>query len=530
MTETAPFRVKLGNMRPRAGAASLEDLEPFQTRNTATAFEAAGQGRRLANFQPSRAHINASIQANGRTLIKRARFMVENNGYAGNATDIWAGWVVGEGIMPRFQRVTALEPELDALKEEFRLWQDECDADEQTNYSGFQEKVEREVFIAGECFVRIRRRRQSDMNRTRIPLQFQILPSEMLDLSFNSQLANGNVIRMGIEFDQIGRRVAYHFWRLHPDDFHYTTVSNTRTRVPADQVFHVFNARQAGQIRGVSKFARALLKIFSLDAYDDAELDRKKTAAMYAGFVTKQGEGSPIDNPDPDADDEDPIPLEPGAMVVLNDGESVDFSKPADVGGSYEPFMYRTILQLCAALGIPYAYLTGDCTKGNFSNVRTDIMNFRRRVSQHQKNVTVPQLCRKMIAEFLAVAELAGVISSAKGYRTTHIPPAMPWLDPRVDVEADIRAVRSGFKSRAHVAGENGFDIDELDADRAAENARIDGLKLIYDTDPRRTSAAGNNNAVSPGFGYTDADNEAATAEEVASMNTNDQGGGNAQD
>lgn len=528
MTEPA-FRVKLGNMRPRAGAASLADLEPFQTRNTATAFEGAGQGRRLANFQPSRAHINAGIQANGRTLVKRARFMVENNGYSGNATDIWAGWVVGEGIMPRFQRKTTDEAELAALKEEFQLWAEECDADEQTNFSGIQEKVEREVFIAGECFVRVRRRRQSDMKRTKIPLQLQILPFEMLDLSYNVQLQNGNTIRMGIEFDQIGRRVAYHFWRLHPDDFHYTTVSNTRTRVPADQVFHVFNARQAGQIRGVSKFARALLKLFTLDEYDDAELDRKKTAAMYAGFVTKTGEGSAIDNPDPEADDEDPIPLEPGAMVVMNQGESVEFSKPADVGGSYEPFIYRTLLQLCAALGIPYAYLTGDTTKGNFSNVRTEIMNFRRRVSQHQKNVTIPQLCRKVIAEFLAVAELAGVVSRAAAYKVTHIPPAMPWLDPRVDVEADVRAVRAGFKPRAHVAGENGFDVEELDADRAAENARVDGLKVIYDTDPRRTTASGNNAAVSPGFGYTDADNEAATAEEVASMQSNDQGGGNGQ-
>lgn len=520
------FRVKVGNVRPRVNAASLTDLAPFETRNTASAFEAAGQGRRLANFQPSRAHVNAAIQANGRTLVKRARFMVENNSYAGGAVDVWAAWSIGDGILPRFVEKAGKTAASDTLKAEFLAWAKECDAEGQTNLSGIQEKVAREVYIAGECFVRIRRRRPGDMRATKVPLQFQIYPSEMLDLAYNTSIPGGNVVRMGIEFDQIGRRVAYHFWRFHPDDYHMNTMtSNERTRVPADQVLHVFDARQGGQIRGVSKFARAIVKLFSLDAYDDAEIERKKTAALYAGFVTKQGEGSPID---PDGlDDDEPIDLEPGAMVVLNDGEKIEFSRPADVGGSYEPFMYRTLLQVATALGIPYAYLTGDTTKGNFSNVRTEIMNFRRRVSQAQKNMIIPQLCEKIIQEFMATAELAGVVEDARVFTVSHIPPAMEWLDPRSDVEADKSAVRAGFKSRADVAGANGYDVEELDADRAAENERVDRLKIIYDTDPRRTSGAGNNNAVASGFGYTDSEHEAVDPEDVAKQNA---AGGNQGD
>jgi capsid protein len=41
-----------------------------------------------------------------------------------------------------------------------------------------------------------------------------------------------------------------------------------------------------------------------------------------------------------------------------------------DSGGTYEPFQYRTLLQIGAALGVPYGYLTGDTAKGNFSNTR----------------------------------------------------------------------------------------------------------------------------------------------------------------
>ena len=50
----------------------------------------------------------------------------------------------------------------------------------------------------------------------------------------------------------------------------------------------------------------------------------------------------------------------PGAVVNLQDGEDVKFSEPADVGPNYEGFQYRTLLQLCAALGVPYAELS--CT------------------------------------------------------------------------------------------------------------------------------------------------------------------------
>ncbi|WP_412842375.1 phage portal protein, partial [Cereibacter sphaeroides] len=47
------------------------------------------------------------------------------------------------------------------------------------------------------------------------------------------------------------------------------------------------NLHGAGrQLRGVSRFAPAIVKLFLLDQYDDAELDRKKVAAMYAMFIT----------------------------------------------------------------------------------------------------------------------------------------------------------------------------------------------------------------------------------------------------
>ncbi len=56
--------------------------------------------------------------------------------------------------------------------------------------------------------------------------------------------------------------------------------------MPASEVIHILDPVEAGQLRGVSRFAAAVVKLFTLDLYDDAELERKKTAAMFAMFIT----------------------------------------------------------------------------------------------------------------------------------------------------------------------------------------------------------------------------------------------------
>nr|WP_246180233.1 phage portal protein [Microvirga thermotolerans] len=478
-------------------------FSPFTPAGSASSFEGAGYGRRLRNFSPSHAHVNAALQSAGRTLVKRARFLVENNAYAGNAVDVWAAWVIGDGICPRFP---VQDPERRRkLKKLWNKWVKEADAECQTNFYGLQEKIVREAYISGECFVRLRTRRPGDMKT--VPLQLQVMPSEMLDLTYNADLGGGNFIRMGIEFDAIGRRVAYHFWRNHPDDYRAKTLSGSeRIRVPASEVLHIFDARQAGQIRGVSRFARAIVKIFSGDTYDDAEMERKKTAALYAGFVTQNGEQSPVDS-DSDDDDAAPVPIEPGAMLALRDGEDVKFSSPADVGGSYEPFQYRTTLQVSVALGIPYAYLTGDTTKGNFSNVRTEIVNFRRKISQFQQNVIIPQGCEPVAERWLELAEATGLLKAGDDARDEDwLPPRMEWVDPRVDVETAIKEVRAGFATRGQVIASKGYDREDIDDERERENEEADSKGLIYDTDPRRVSSVGMSNAVPTGSGYLESE------------------------
>ena len=76
--------------------------------------------------------------------------------------------------------------------------------------------VARALFEAGECFIRFRPRRPEDGYL--VPLQIQLLESEMCPFGKNEKAPNGNFIMNGIELDFLGKRAAYWFYPVHPGD------------------------------------------------------------------------------------------------------------------------------------------------------------------------------------------------------------------------------------------------------------------------------------------------------------------------
>ena len=440
-------------------------------------FDATSGQRRLKGFVTSRAHVNALIAASGPEMNARARWLVRNNGYAANAIESWAANTVGDGISPNSSIAQAARK--DAVQRLWLAWTDDADAEGLTDFYGLQRRAAREVFMTGEVFLRFRPRRPED--GLAVPLQIQMLPSEMLPLQHNSIDGNGNAIRQGIEFDLLGRRVAYHFLRRHPGDSTDPGLSGETVRVPASEVLHVIDPVEAGQLRGVSRFAPAIVKLFLLDQYDDAELDRKKVAAMYAMFVTSPAPDNPLAPPDEEYE------VAPGQVVRLDPGEDVTVSAPADSGSTYEPFQYRTLLQISAALGIPYGYLSNDGAKGNFSNSRLSLIEFRRRVSAWQHSVMVFQMCRPVWARFMDVAVLSGGLRlpgydrrRAEYLACNWLPTKWEWVDPLKDANAEIAQIEAGLKSRTQAIAERGYDAEQVDAEIARERDRERRLGLDF--------------------------------------------------
>ena len=450
-------------------------------------YEAAANTRRTTGWTPTASDINTLVFRNLDTLRSRSRDMVRRNPWAANALDAFVGNCIGTGIKPQAQHPDA---EInDAIQKLWLQWTDEADASGLTDFYGLQALACRSVAEGGECFVRLRPRRPKD--GLSVPLQLQLLEAEHLPTNENRRLENGNYVRAGIQFNALGQRTAYFLYREHPGDALNPMASTELVQVPADSVLHLFRALRPGQLRGQPWLTQVLIKLHELDQYDDAELVRKKTAAMFAGFVTKNapedqilGEGAA------DASGNALAGLEPGTLQVLLPGEDVKFSTPADVGATYETFMRVQLRSIAAGIGITYEQLTGDLTGVNYSSIRAGLLEFRRRVEAFQHQTIVYQLCARVWRRWIEAAVLSGALPRAAiGTGAKWIPPGFAWVDPLKDIKAQIMAVRAGFKSRAEVVSEQGYDAQAIDREIAADNERADSLGLEYDSDPRKEPA-----------------------------------------
>jgi capsid protein len=185
-------------------------LDRFRRRGTGgpaavrARLEGATAKRRLRGWNPPLENINALVASGGPRLLARSRELVVSNGYAANACEAFAANLVGDGIKP--SSLVEDGGVRDRIQRLWLAWTDEADADGLTDFYGLQAMVAREMFVAGECFVRLRLRPRRAEDGLVVPLQLQLLQSEMLPFEKTGTVANGNPIRCGIEFDLIGRR------------------------------------------------------------------------------------------------------------------------------------------------------------------------------------------------------------------------------------------------------------------------------------------------------------------------------------
>lgn len=455
-------------------------------------YEGAAEGRRSSGWDAPDTGPNSLIMPALRNLRSRSRAAVRNDPYAANVIDKRVSNLIGTGITPQPRLLDkALRNAMQVLWED---WVDESDADELTDFYGQQALVARTVEQSGECFVRLRPRRMED--GLAVPLQLQCLAPEFVPHDKFEVTRSGNVIRAGIEFNGIGRRVAYWCYRNHPSDKTSLNAGyNALVRIPAEQILHIFEPLEPGQLRGVPRLAPVLKRLRSLDNYDDAVLFRQEVANLFAGFVRKPAPdgppqmdmltGAPVTY---DRDGFTPmVALEPGTMQELLPGEQVEFSDPPDGGNNYPDFMRQQLMAAAAGAGLPYELMTGDMRDVNDRAIRVVLTEFRRRLEQLQFSVYVHQLCRPVRSAWMDMAVLAGALDLVdytqrrrEYQRTRWVPQGWAYIHPVQDVQSRMLEVGAGFASRSEMCLRSGTDAEIVDEENAADIARAKDLGLKY--------------------------------------------------
>lgn len=486
-------------------------------RNSAL-YEAGSQTRRTIGWRAPTASANAGVLSNLTTLRDRSRAATRNDGYAKGIVDKKVANVIGTGIKPMSLAPASVVvphpvtgqpvPLPEAIEALWLLWTDESDADGLLDFYGQQEQAVRAMLEGGESFTRIRPRALED--GLSVPLQLQVLEPELCPHTHNAWSADVR-IRAGIEFNRIGRRVAY--W-LHParpelDDY---DASQLRP-VPAHNIAHLFEPLRPGQLRGLPVLTQALITLHETGKYKDATILKQQLSNMFVAFLKRPPmtgdaellhpmSGQPVQASD---DGKPLLPLEPGMFQELDPGQEVQFSTPPPATG-YPDFMRQVLFGVAAATNVPYEVLTGDMRGVNDRTVRVVLNEFRRHVQALQHHLVVHQFCRPIWQAWMDRVFLSQALPIPLDYLANPKPwtavkwvaQGWPYIHPVQDIEADKQAVRSGFTSRSGVVSGRGEDVGVIDREQAEDNARADRLRLRYDSDGRTPASASSLRELTP--------------------------------
>lgn len=412
-------------------------------------------------------------------LRNRARDLERNNPLIKRAISTFQGNVVGDGIIGEIKDLP--KTKLEKANSVWSEWADkiEVDAAGKLNLYGIQSLVAKTVFRDGEVLIRRRIRRESD--GLFFPLQLQTLEADFLDHNKTENLKNGNFIIQGVEFNSIGKIVAYWLFDEHPGG-NVTGRSNlVPKRVEASEIIHCFNVNRPGQVRGVSEIAPVIVTVKDLDDFLYATLEKQKIVASFAGFITDV-------NAEPEDSTNNLIDIEPGSIEELPPGKDIKFSNPP-ASENFREFVVQYIKQVAVGLNLSYEVLSGDLSDVNFSSARMGWLEFQRHIDVWRWNTIIPQVLDPIFGWFKEVYVYTGGDISKAAMDWT--PPRREMIDPTKEVPAMKEAVRSGFTSLKAVHKSYGYESDKIFDEIKESNEKVDELGLVLDSDPRNTNKTG---------------------------------------
>ena len=401
-----------------------------------------------------------------------SRELERNNDYAKKYLSMLEIGVIGKDGFTLQNRARDLSGVLDKkanqiIEAEWKLFckKGNCTVDGLMSFLGAKKVVLRSTARDGETLVRIVRGFKN-------PWKFalQLLEGDVLDEQLNiSDGPSQNLIKMGIEYNEWGRPIAYHIREKHPGDYFGSQKSaNTYKRVPANAIIHVFRPERPTQGRGIPWMRTAARRMNILGEYEYAELVAARIGASKMGFYVPNPEGGADIVPDDEDEEGNPIQeAEPGVFEKLPSGYN-DFKTfmPEHPTGNYGPYTKEVKRGMSSGLGVAYNGLANDLEGVNFSSLRSGVLEERDNWREIQ-NWFIESFVDQVRAAWLEMLLLTNRTNlpyakydkfNAAEWRGR----SFDWVDPEKDINADLAAIRGGLKTRSQVVAERGMDLEDI--------------------------------------------------------------------
>jgi len=464
-------------------------------------YQGATVSRLTSDWVTQSTSADAEIKGSLPRLRNRSRQLVRDNDYARQAVRAVRNNVVGTGIklqaQVRMQRGGGRldQPVNDAIERAWRQWSKKqyCHTGGRLSWHDMERLVIGSMCESGEVFIR---KVRQPFGGSRVAFSLEVIESDLLDDTYTGKsTVDGNEWRMGVECDKWGRPVQYAFLNKHPGDSPFQGQPGPRHKlVPADEIIHLYLMDRPGQTRGVPWLATAIQRLHHLQGYEEAEVIRARASSALMGFITSdEGElqGDEV------YDGERVSNFEPGVFKYLAPGESVTVPQLDAPDGQFEPFLRAMLRAMAAGVGCSYESISRDFSQSNYSSSRLSLLEDRDHWRALQQYL-IENFHQPVFEAWLEMAVLSGVLNlpayetDPERYRMVRwMPRGWAWVDPAKEVQAYKEAVRCGFKTLGEVVSEQGGDLEELMAARAAELEMAEELELYFDTDPDQLDGNG---------------------------------------
>lgn len=336
----------------------------------------------------------------------------------------------------------------------------------------------------------------------------QFIDSQALPVDYDRKLNNGNVIKMGVEFNEWRKPVAYHIEITAALKDSYSHSGRFFQRIPAEFVIHRFLPEYAWQSRGIPAVTTALLRMNMLKGYEEAELMASRVASSKMGFFVDSADGGKyVGDGEQDAEGNYITDAEPATFERLPAG--VDFREwnPTHPTTAYKDFVKATLRGISSGLGVNYNSLSNDLEGVNYNSLRQGAID-ERAIWMQLQDWMIETFTGPIYESWLKMALLSGEIKiygTAK-LRAENIEKYMrvewqgrrwPWVDPAKEMKANVDSIDNRLKSISEVIREQGRDPDAVWKELAEDFEKLKALGLtpaaVLEVEATLNDAAGGN-------------------------------------
>ncbi|WP_409176653.1 phage portal protein [Brevibacillus fortis] len=453
-------------------------------------YDSGSRGRLNSNWNPAATADENKMRTERNLILSRARDLERNSDVAESIIDAFERNVVGAGmtLQAKVPKTVAGAEEINQRIE--KLWKEfskaeNCDITATQSLEEIQEMlVRRHVVDGGILIVKV------FTDDKRFPFKLQVREVDELD-SLTTSFGGKRVVD-GIEINEFGRPLAYHFKKFDG----IRQLHGESIRIEADKVIFWRRKTSPRQVRELSRLRTAIPRIKDANQFIEAVSVKERVLACLSVFIKKASPTGSIGrgvNPTGKNTGYDGMSLSPGMIGELNPGDEVQTVIPSGQASNTKDFISTLVRMVGSGIGLSYEAISRDMSNVNYSSARQGLIEDRKTYKRMQRSL-IGTVLSPIYLQFLETMFMTGQLDirdfmQKKEQYSAHlwIPPGSTWIDPMKEVSANRVALESNQDTLARICAERGEDWREV------VMQRIEEIKLIQEL--TGGVASGENNA-----------------------------------